>query len=292
MTGSASTRRSPVDSTTLPRPLRSTRVAMRPRSSRSSVPTPRRCAATGWPTAPVRAAHRRRGCDSTPSPVRPKSWKNAVDAATSGTPRVIDVNRWSAMTGQIRSIDRELQPMTAIEPSPTAVHGDDRHVPPPPARRCSTPHSTEFAAHGFEGASTRAIAAAAGTHQPQINYHFESKDDVVEGGGRPPLRPPRPRRARHLGEHEPGWGTTGGVRRQHPCVRPCRRRAARAEPDHGAGGDDRLRAAAVDRRTPHPSALRASSPTSGGDCETTVRSPTSTRWCSTTRSSAPHRSPT
>lgn len=34
----------------------------------------------------------------------------------------------------------------------------------------------EFAAHGFEGASTRAIAAAAGTHQPQINYHFESKD--------------------------------------------------------------------------------------------------------------------
>lgn len=33
----------------------------------------------------------------------------------------------------------------------------------------------EFAAHGFEAASTRAIAAAAGTHQPQINYHFESK---------------------------------------------------------------------------------------------------------------------
>jgi AcrR family transcriptional regulator len=37
---------------------------------------------------------------------------------------------------------------------------------------------TEFAAHGFEGASTRAIAAAAGTHQPQINYHFESKDEL------------------------------------------------------------------------------------------------------------------
>jgi AcrR family transcriptional regulator len=35
---------------------------------------------------------------------------------------------------------------------------------------------TEFAAHGFEGASTRRIAAAAGTHQPQINYHFESKE--------------------------------------------------------------------------------------------------------------------
>ncbi|MEM9562574.1 MAG: helix-turn-helix domain-containing protein [Actinomycetota bacterium] len=34
----------------------------------------------------------------------------------------------------------------------------------------------EFAAHGFEGASTRAIAARAGTHQPQINYHFDSKE--------------------------------------------------------------------------------------------------------------------
>lgn len=34
----------------------------------------------------------------------------------------------------------------------------------------------EFAAHGFEGASTRAIATRAKTHQPQINYHFESKD--------------------------------------------------------------------------------------------------------------------
>ena len=35
---------------------------------------------------------------------------------------------------------------------------------------------TEFAEKGFEAASTRAIAAAAGTHQPQINYHFESKE--------------------------------------------------------------------------------------------------------------------
>jgi AcrR family transcriptional regulator len=34
----------------------------------------------------------------------------------------------------------------------------------------------EFAAHGFDGASTRAIATRAGTHQPQINYHFASKE--------------------------------------------------------------------------------------------------------------------
>lgn len=33
----------------------------------------------------------------------------------------------------------------------------------------------EFGAKGFDGASTRAIAARIGAHQPQINYHFESK---------------------------------------------------------------------------------------------------------------------
>lgn len=33
----------------------------------------------------------------------------------------------------------------------------------------------EFGAKGFDGASTRAIARRADAHQPQINYHFESK---------------------------------------------------------------------------------------------------------------------
>lgn len=33
----------------------------------------------------------------------------------------------------------------------------------------------EFGARGFDGASTRAIAARIGAHQPQIHYHFESK---------------------------------------------------------------------------------------------------------------------
>jgi AcrR family transcriptional regulator len=36
--------------------------------------------------------------------------------------------------------------------------------------------AVEFAAHGFVGASTRRIAQRAGAHQPQINYHFASKD--------------------------------------------------------------------------------------------------------------------
>lgn len=36
----------------------------------------------------------------------------------------------------------------------------------------------EFAAHGFDGASTRRIAERAGAHQPQINYHFRSKEHL------------------------------------------------------------------------------------------------------------------
>jgi TetR/AcrR family transcriptional regulator len=34
----------------------------------------------------------------------------------------------------------------------------------------------EFAAKGFDGASTRAIARRVGAHQPQINYHFDTKE--------------------------------------------------------------------------------------------------------------------
>jgi AcrR family transcriptional regulator len=34
----------------------------------------------------------------------------------------------------------------------------------------------EFGARGFDGASTRAIARRIGAHQPQINYHFASKE--------------------------------------------------------------------------------------------------------------------
>ncbi len=37
---------------------------------------------------------------------------------------------------------------------------------------------SEFAAHGFDGASTRKIARCVGAHQPQINYHFDSKEDL------------------------------------------------------------------------------------------------------------------
>ena len=36
----------------------------------------------------------------------------------------------------------------------------------------------EFSTNGFEAASTRAIAARAGVHQPQIHYHFDTKDSL------------------------------------------------------------------------------------------------------------------
>lgn len=36
----------------------------------------------------------------------------------------------------------------------------------------------EFSAHGFAGASTRRIATAAGTRQPQINYYFDTKESL------------------------------------------------------------------------------------------------------------------
>jgi len=36
----------------------------------------------------------------------------------------------------------------------------------------------EFAAHGFDAASTRRLAERAGAHQPQINYHFSTKEQL------------------------------------------------------------------------------------------------------------------
>ena len=36
----------------------------------------------------------------------------------------------------------------------------------------------EFAEHGFAGASTRAVAAAAGVQHPLVNYHFKSKEGL------------------------------------------------------------------------------------------------------------------
>jgi AcrR family transcriptional regulator len=38
----------------------------------------------------------------------------------------------------------------------------------------------EFAEHGFEGASTRSIAQRVDAHQPQINYHFATKEALWE----------------------------------------------------------------------------------------------------------------
>jgi len=61
----------------------------------------------------------------------------------------------------------------------------NRHVPAPMTRDSDAVRNrlveaglVEFAAHGFNGSSTRSIAKRALTHQPQINYHFGSKDSL------------------------------------------------------------------------------------------------------------------
>jgi TetR/AcrR family transcriptional regulator len=52
--------------------------------------------------------------------------------------------------------------------------GDDAEVDV--RRQLIDAATVEFARNGFAGASTRAIAIRAGAHQPQINYHFSSKE--------------------------------------------------------------------------------------------------------------------
>jgi AcrR family transcriptional regulator len=69
---------------------------------------------------------------------------------------------------------------------------------------------TEFAAHGFEGASTRRIAAGAGTHQPQINYHFESKEALWQAAVNHLFERLDRSVAEFLGDDRPSWGTRAG----------------------------------------------------------------------------------
>ena len=69
---------------------------------------------------------------------------------------------------------------------------------------------SEFAAHGFEGASTRSIAAAAATHQPQINYHFDSKEELWKAAVDHLFDRLDDAVARHLGETDPGWNSRAG----------------------------------------------------------------------------------
>ena len=68
----------------------------------------------------------------------------------------------------------------------------------------------EFAAHGFEGASTRRIATAAGTHQPQINYHFESKDELWKAAVDHLFDRLDDAVRGSFGDTNPGWGTRTG----------------------------------------------------------------------------------
>ena len=113
----------------------------------------------------------------------------------------------------------------------------------------------EFAGPRFRGGVDPSDRCRSGNASATDQLSLRVEGGTLAGRGRPPLRA-----TRQLGAWRPRragsqLGDPGGVRRQHPCIRAGRRRAARAESDHGAGGDDRLRAPALDRRTPHPSAV-------------------------------------
>ena len=91
---------------------------------------------------------------------------------------------------------------TSDAATPGARHGD--------AHRVTRRRAPEFAAHGFEGASTRAIAAAAGTHQPQINYHFESKDELWKAAVDHLFGRLDEAVRQNLGTAAQGWGSRAG----------------------------------------------------------------------------------
>ena len=99
--------------------------------------------------------------------------------------------------------------MTTIETSPPATR---RRQARAAATRTALLDAAlrEFAAHGFEGASTRAIATAAGTHQPQINYHFDSKDELWKAAVDHLFDRLDQAVSEQLGETVPGWDTRDG----------------------------------------------------------------------------------
>lgn len=73
--------------------------------------------------------------------------------------------------------EQETGTMDADSDTPSPVPSRRRQARAEETRRALLDAAlTEFADKGFDAASTRAIASAAGTHQPQINYHFDSKE--------------------------------------------------------------------------------------------------------------------
>jgi AcrR family transcriptional regulator len=78
----------------------------------------------------------------------------------------------------------------------------------------------EFGAKGFDGASTRAIASRVQAHQPQINYHFESKTalwtaavDYLFGLLRETFRGVFPAKPTEIGMPAVAAGYADGIRR-------------------------------------------------------------------------------
>lgn len=58
------------------------------------------------------------------------------------------------------------------------AHGQREMLPQPTKQRILAAAEEVFAARGFEGASTREIAAAAGVNISSLHYHWESKETL------------------------------------------------------------------------------------------------------------------
>ena len=146
-------------------------------------------------------------------------------------------------------------------------HAAARRAPRPRGRRCSTPHwpsSPRTVSRAPPPArsprprapisrrSTTTSTRRTSCGSEAVDHLFARLDDAV---------------GRYLRDTTVrDWATRARLRRRHPSVRPRGRRAPRTEPDHGAGGDDRLRSAALDRGTSHPPAVRAADHATGETC--------------------------
>ena len=102
-------------------------------------------------------------------------------------------------------------PPATTSPLPTPASGPRRQERATATRTALLDAALqEFAAHGFDGASTRAIAARAGSHQPQINYHFASKDALWKAAVDHLFARLDRAVIDHLGDTDPGWDNRAG----------------------------------------------------------------------------------
>ena len=80
-----------------------------------------------------------------------------------------------------------------------------------------------FMLHGFEGTSMRLLTAKAGVNLAAVNYHFGSKDALIEARVPPPARPDERRAHRRARPAREASRALAVARSDHPRLH--RRRA-------------------------------------------------------------------